>query len=186
MQSNVVWAYLFFLITIFAHNADETSLWDFYAITSVAYIEVAWCQVCDKTLILRNIGYECLNQFGLRVGRKKGRERGRDACYAGYNQFRNDHPPSPPAHPHLPRLVICQQCSMRPEATQQRVVQQALPPEARSSPWPWGVGRGTPLKTLFSLCRSLWLGELVSMLQGFYRDRDTQLRFPPNYIKKAF
>ena len=30
----------------------------------MAYMAVAWwCHVCDKTLVLRNIGYKCLNQF---------------------------------------------------------------------------------------------------------------------------
>ena len=146
-----------------------TSLWDFYAIISVVYIGVAWCHLCDKTLILRNIGYEFL---------RGGRGGGTPATQATINSEMTT------PHPHLPRPVICQQCSMGPEATQQHVVRGGSAP--RGQVQPLTLGRGTPLKTLFSLCRSLWLGELASILQGFYRDRDTQLRFPPNYIKKAF
>ena len=59
----------------------------------------------------------------------------------------------PPPHPHLPRPVICQQCSMGPEATQQRVVRGGSAP--RGQVLPLIPGRGTPLQTLFGLCRSL-------------------------------
>ena len=34
-------------------------------------------------------------------------------------------------HPHLPRRVICQQCSMGPEATQQRVVRGGSAPRGQ-------------------------------------------------------
>ena len=108
------------------------------------------CDQCDKTLILRNIGYECLNQFGLRRGRKKGREKGRDALYAGYNQFRNDH--TPPPTPTFPARSFVNSVAQGGSAPRGQV--QPLTP-----------GRGTPLQTLFSLVLFVGLyspGELAS------------------------
>ena len=155
-----------------------TSLWDFYAITSVTYIAVAWCRVRDKTLILRNIGYECLNQFGLRGGRKKGRERGKDACYAGYSQFRNDHPPPPPPFPARSFVNSVVRGGSAPRGQVQ--------PLTPGRPGPWPRGGVLPYRPFSAFVGLYSLGELASMLQGFYRDRDTQLRFPPNNIENAF
>ena len=88
------------------------------------YIAVAGCHVCGKPLILRNIGYDITVNSEMTT-----------------------------PHPHLPRPVICQQCSMGPEATQQRVVRGgSAPPRPGPAPDPGeGYSPTDPLQPLYFL-----------------------------------
>ena len=155
-----------------------TSLWDFYAITSVTYIAVAWCRVCDKTLILRNIGSNALINLAFVAGAKRGGRGGRTpATQATVNSEMTTPPPPPP----FPARSFVNSVVRGGSAPRGQV--QPLTP---GRPGPWPRGGVLPYRPFSAFVGLYSLGELASMLQGFYRDRDTQLRFPPNYIENAF
>ena len=181
MQSNVVWAY-FFLITIFAHNADES---DKNLVMRFLCYHLSDIYICGMMPCMWQNTY--LAQYRLRMPLKslwpswraqKGEGEGEGRLLHRLQSIPKWPPPPPPPPPsppgHLSTVFhgtggYSTTCSTR----------RLCPPGPGLAP--------DPGETLFSLVLFVGLyslGELASMLQGF--SRDTQLRFPPKYIQNAF
>lgn len=147
VQSNVVWAYFFFNYNICTQRRwkRQKLRYEIFMLLPQWHIE-RWHDVKYVTKHLSCAISVILPSWRAQKG--EGEAEGRLL-----RRLQSIPKWPPPPHPHLPRPVICQQCSMGPEATQQRVVRGGSAP--RGQVLPLIPGRGTPLQTLFGLCRSL-------------------------------